>query len=145
MKNDRKWKLTVGFLLVFVLLWLPQSDFIWSPANAQDQAQRETRIQQAIGLLVDGKVTEAIPLFEQALKLEPNRSELYYFLGDAYLKLGYGLAAETEFRSQLKTDKDSISGHWGLARALDQQGNSRFLSGSGIPYHSCRLLVPRTD
>jgi tetratricopeptide (TPR) repeat protein len=121
-RNRRKLILAVLFLLTCLPLWLAQLSPIWPPVIAQEQAERETRIQQAIGLLVDGKVTEAIPLFQEALKLEPNRSELYYFLGEAYLKLGNGLAAEEKFQSLLNLDRDSISGHWGLARALDQQG-----------------------
>jgi len=121
-KIARKRNLTICFLLAFFLLWPRQSSVIRSLINGQGQAERETRIQQAIGLLVNGKVSEAIPLFQQALKLEPDRSELYYFMGEAYLKLGDGIAAEREFRSVLKRDKGSITGHWGLARSLDQQG-----------------------
>ena len=122
MKNHRKRNLTICFLLALLFFRLPQSSSFWSLVRAQEQAEQETRIQQAIGLLVEGKASEAIPLFQQALKLEPNRSELYYFMGEAYLKLGNGLAAEREFRSLLEKDKGSISGHWGLARSLDQQG-----------------------
>jgi tetratricopeptide (TPR) repeat protein len=91
-------------------------------ATPQDRADRESRIQQAIEQLVNGKAAEAVPLFQKALEQEPARLELYYFLGESYLKLGKGLEAERTFRSLLERNKDSIPGHWGLARSLDQQG-----------------------
>lgn len=91
-------------------------------AISQDQSERESKIQQAIQFLVDGKAAEAVPLFQQAIEAEPGRLELRYFLGESHLKLGRGGDAEKVFRVLLERNKDSIPGHWGLARALDAQG-----------------------
>jgi tetratricopeptide (TPR) repeat protein len=51
-----------------------------------------------------GKPAEAKPLFEQALKMDPNHAESHYMLGVALVSDGKTDAARTEFETYLKLE-----------------------------------------
>ncbi|MCX5732908.1 MAG: tetratricopeptide repeat protein [candidate division NC10 bacterium] len=73
-------------------------------------------------LAVDGKVSESIPYFEEALRLDPTLSLALVDLGVSHTRLGRRDEAASAFRRALDTDPRSVSATQGLATILERQG-----------------------
>ena len=60
-----------------------------------------------IDLAERGEVAAAIPLFQQAIRLQPNRDKFYHNLGLAYLKQGRIGEAREMFQAALKKNPNN--------------------------------------
>ena len=69
-----------------------------------------------------GKWTEAIPHYEQALQLNPNYAEAHYNLGVALAQQGQWPEAIPHFERALQLKPDYAEAHYNLGVALAQQG-----------------------
>ena len=72
----------------------------------------------AIDLAERGEVASAIPLFQQAIRLQPNEDKFYHNLGRAYLKQGMILEAREMFEAALKKNPHNA----GAQEMLDSLG-----------------------
>ncbi|HZU42246.1 MAG TPA: FG-GAP-like repeat-containing protein, partial [Terriglobales bacterium] len=62
--------------------------------------------------------------FTKAAEFAPNDPNTHYFLGDLYAQQQKYAEAEREFRRAVELDPFSVSSEFGLARALQRQGNT---------------------
>jgi tetratricopeptide (TPR) repeat protein len=76
----------------------------------------------AAALEAEGRGAEAVPLYEQAVKLRPDWATAHNNLGAAYLAGERATEAVNEFRSALKLDTGYLDARYNLANALAQQG-----------------------
>ncbi|MGO9244614.1 MAG: tetratricopeptide repeat protein, partial [Verrucomicrobiia bacterium] len=70
----------------------------------------------------EGKVREAIPLYEQALRIKPDYAEAHYNLGLALSQLGRVQEASEQYEQALRINSDYAEAHLNLGLALAQLG-----------------------
>ncbi|MDY7002593.1 MAG: tetratricopeptide repeat protein [Cyanobacteriota bacterium] len=78
--------------------------------------------QKANEAIEAGKPEEAIPLYHQAIKLNPNFSLYYQSLGDVETQLGHWEQATTAYRQAIKLKPNSAISHHHLGDILARQG-----------------------
>jgi len=97
-------------IVLFTGCTTPQARKDTRPPSPREEASIPL-IQEGKKLLQAGNYDNAIRLFEQAVGLNPNNGQSYYYLAQAWLKKG-GLSEAKEFNSlaqiYLKDDKDWI-------------------------------------
>jgi tetratricopeptide (TPR) repeat protein len=71
---------------------------------------------------LEGRVDEAMALYQKALELNPNYAESQYNLGVAFFQKGQDDLAISHYQMALKIDPYFAKGHWNLGIALFQQG-----------------------
>src|SRR5205823_11430364 len=62
--------------------------FSVTPMSLDDKAAAESRFQQGLSLLQQGKLAQAVEALQQATKMNPNLVDAHYTLGQAYCRLG---------------------------------------------------------
>ncbi|MEK9753134.1 MAG: tetratricopeptide repeat protein, partial [Rhodospirillaceae bacterium] len=78
----------------------------------------EALVNKGNALLGLGRIEDAVPCYEQALRLAPGHSNANYNLGNAYMDLGeFGKAVES-YRAALMADAKNPEKHFNLANAL---------------------------
>ncbi|MBP5706687.1 MAG: tetratricopeptide repeat protein, partial [Spirochaetales bacterium] len=69
---------------------------------------------------------KAIDHFQQALKVNPNRSDIYYNLGNVYKLMGNKEFAKDNFEQTLKLKPDYVTAYNNLGNVLDQLGQYQY-------------------
>ena len=93
----------------------------------------------ANALTDDGKFAEAVPIFQQALQLDPNSSQAHHNLGLALQSMGQNERAIAEFRAALQLQPDYESAELNLANRLADAGK---LDEAIAHYLAARALDP---
>lgn len=83
-------------------------------------------MQQAIALHQQGQPAQALPLYQQALALAPNHTQIHYLTGSAYLLMGQDDPALQHFEDALRADPGNVE-------ALLQRGLLHYTAGRGGP------------
>jgi protein O-mannosyl-transferase len=86
-----------------------------------------------------GKLAEAVAIYQQALRLNPNSSQAHHNLGLALQALGQSEAAMTEFRVALQLQPDYESAEHNLANRLADAGR---LDEAIVHYQAAARLDP---
>jgi protein O-GlcNAc transferase len=71
--------------------------------------------------LKQGKISEAIASFNEALRVNPDLPDAYYYLGMAYAKLGRPESAISSYNKALQLNPDYPEAHYMLAQILTEQ------------------------
>lgn len=113
-------------------------------AAARAAHQRELREQfnNATGLLQARRFEDAANALQRVLALAPRLPEAHVNLGFALLGLGHGSAARRSFEQAIDIRPDQANAYWGLANALEQQGD---LEGALGAMRSYLHLAPADD
>lgn len=80
-------------------------------------------LKQANQLKRAGKLDEAIALYRQAIKMNPNFAWAFYYLGDALVQQGKLDEAIVEYRQAIEINTNSAWFFYRLAEVLAKQGN----------------------
>jgi hypothetical protein len=110
------WGLLLGFSVVFELL-------------ANDEDFVETWHTLGMELIEDGRLTEAVQLYEQTLRIAPYLSEAHYNLGVALDRLGRVQEAMDQWEQALRIDPDDAEAHYQLGIALARLGRAQEAMG----------------
>jgi Flp pilus assembly protein TadD len=98
--------------------------------------------QQGRSHLRSGRNAQATVALEKAKRREPSSRSIREALGIAYFRLGRFAEAEAEFRALVELAPADEFAHYGLARALVNQGKQQ----EAKPHIKlARSLRPRTD
>jgi Flp pilus assembly protein TadD len=73
-------------------------------------------------LAINGRAPEAIRVFENALRIEPDYAEGHHNLGKALWRAGKGPEAIREYEYALRLNPDLVEGHYAMGIALVQTG-----------------------
>jgi tetratricopeptide (TPR) repeat protein len=90
--------------------------------GAFSQAQLELSLGNA--LASHGAVKQAIPHFEQAVKIDPGFAQGHYALGVVILEQGNEQAAESCFQTAIELDEDYAAPHFGMGKLYQAQGQT---------------------
>ena len=80
--------------------------------------------QQGRDHLRKGMAAQATVALEKAKRAEPGKASIREALGIAYLRIQRYAEAEAEFRTMLELSPADDYAHYGLARALENQGRA---------------------
>ena len=83
-----------------------QAEFHFARAHRLDPAAEEAGLGLAYASLAVGKVSIALPLFEELAGKHPDDKEIQLSLGEAYVKSGQNLRAARHYRDMLDRDRD---------------------------------------
>jgi hypothetical protein len=110
-----KWaaRLIYGLLLVFSVTF---------NLLASVEYHAEAHHIQGVTLFQEGKVSEAIQQYEQALRLYPNYPKAHLNLGIALEQMGRGPEAIEQYEEALRLNPDYVKAHYNLAVALEHAG-----------------------
>jgi tetratricopeptide (TPR) repeat protein len=103
------WGLLLGFSVMFNLL-------------ASVEYHSEAHHIMGVTLFQEGKVSEAIQQYEQALRLYPNYPKAHLNLGIALEQTGRGPEAIEHYEEALRLYPDYVKAHYNLAVALEHAG-----------------------
>jgi superkiller protein 3 len=79
-------------------------------------------LDQGLDLRKQGKVSEAIAVYQKALEIYPNNALAYVNLGNALSEQGKQKEALTAYNKALNINPKSAIAYWGLGNALSEQG-----------------------
>ncbi|MBX9634885.1 MAG: tetratricopeptide repeat protein [Magnetospirillum sp.] len=86
--------------------------------------------EEGVGFMREGRVHEAVVVFEAARKRQPKVPEVSVNLGFAHLAAKNFPAAEREFEQALIVSPQQANAYYGLALALEQQGDVELALGA---------------
>lgn len=92
--------------------------------NAVDALKIDSRLKTAKALRGQGKFTEAIVEYQEALKKERNNSGLYEEIADVYKVLQKGKLASEYYKKALALNQSKPELHLKYAKALQDSGNN---------------------
>ena len=94
-----------------------------SPLAVRDsQPEAEALVEAADALRSQGRVAESVPLYRQALAIQPHYTAAHNNLGNALLQLGEFAPAVAAYRLALAESPENADIHCNLANALRQLG-----------------------
>lgn len=95
------------------------------PQATRKQAQREIdlRFQQGVAMLHMKEYDHALTAFHRVLQLDPALPEAHVNAGFALLGQGNAALARSFFQSAIDLRGDQINAYWGLAQALEAEGD----------------------
>ena len=97
---------------------------------------------QGSQLLAEGKLAEALVVFERLCQLVPGNLAATLQAGQVLNQLGRWAEAETKFREVLDSDPQSVRAHLGLARALLGTGRKQAAADSARAAVSLQHFCP---
>lgn len=106
------------------------------PAAPAQQADKVTDpifkklFEDGVGFMREGRVHEAIVVFEAARKRQPNVPEVPANMGFAHLAAKNYPAAQREFERALEVSPRQINAYYGLAMAAEPQGDVELALGA---------------
>jgi Flp pilus assembly protein TadD len=106
---------------------------------AEDKIELRRLVQQAVQLRVRGRLDEAVAALRQAIKLDPENSDLHRELGITFLLAKEWKRARVEMIEALRHDQTDADAHNGLGYALEKLGD---LDGAVKEYRAATNLDP---
>jgi Flp pilus assembly protein TadD len=91
--------------------------------HADDKAQLERLVQQAAQLRAQAKLDEAVSALRQAMKMDPENSDLHRELGITFLLAKEWKRARVEMIEAIRHDQSDADAHNGLGYALEKLGD----------------------
>ena len=114
----------------------PPSD----PATlAENQAQLRRLVQRAVQLRSQARLDEAVAALRQAMKLDPENSDLHRELGITFLMAKEWKRARVEMIEAIRHDQADADAHNGLGYALEKLGD---IDGAVKEYRIATNLQP---
>jgi Flp pilus assembly protein TadD len=95
---------------------------LWTYSLRHNSQDWITRNNLGFALYQDGRTSEAMELYAEALKINPDYAEAYNNLGIALMRTGAPSDAIEQFEQALKINPDFASVHFNLGNALLQTG-----------------------
>lgn len=94
------------------------------PQATRKQAQREIdlRFEQGVAMLHMKQYDHALTAFHRVLQLDPTLPEAHVNAGFALLGQGNAALARSFFQSAIDLRSDQLNAYWGLAQALEAEG-----------------------
>lgn len=108
-------------------------------AMAEDKAQLRRLVQQAVQLRAQARLDEAVAALRQALKLDPENSDLHRELGITFLLAKEWRRARVEMIEAIRHDQTDADAHNGLGYALEKLGD---IDGAVKEYRIAMNLEP---
>jgi len=119
---------------------LPSSSAASDPAAvAQDKIHLQRLVQQAVQLRAQARLDEAVAALRQAMKLDPENSDLHRELGITFLLAKEWKRARVEMIEAIRHDQTDADAHNGLGYALEKLGD---LDGALQEYRIATRLEP---
>jgi tetratricopeptide (TPR) repeat protein len=108
-------------------------------ALAEDKAQLRRLVQQAVQLRAQARLDDAVAALRQAMKLDPENSDLHRELGITFLMAKEWKRARVEMIEALRHDQTDADAHNGLGYALEKLGD---MDGAVKEYRTAYKLEP---
>jgi len=90
---------------------------------AENKIELRRLVQQAVQLRVQGRLDEAVAALRQAIKLDPENSDLHRELGITFLLAKEWKRARVEMIEAIRHDQTDADAHNGLGYALEKLGD----------------------
>ena len=113
-----------SFLCGFVLCAISLAAFSVGTAamTLQDGARADMYYRDGARFALEGRLSEAVAAFEQAIALDPKNGNAYYSLGNVYAELGRWADAVAAYRQAISLNKMDVEAYNGLGIALSRRG-----------------------
>jgi tetratricopeptide (TPR) repeat protein len=122
------------------ILGAPSSSQVSDPAAlAEDKTQLRRLVQQAVQLRARARLDEAVAALRQAMKLDPENSDLHRELGITFLMAKEWKRARVEMIEAIRHDQTDADAHNGLGYALEKLGD---IDGALKEYRIATRLEP---
>ncbi|MGD1101930.1 MAG: tetratricopeptide repeat protein [Terriglobia bacterium] len=108
-------------------------------ALAEDKTQLRRLVQQAVQLRAQARLDEAVAALHQAMKLDPENSDLHRELGITFLLAKEWKRARVEMIEAIRHDQTDADAHNGLGYALEKLGD---IDGAVKEYRTATHLEP---
>ncbi len=108
-------------------------------AQAQSKVELRRLVQQAVQLRAQARLDEAVAALHQAVKLDPENSDLHRELGITFLLAKEWKPARIEMMEAPRHDQSDADAHNGLGYALEKLGD---LDGAVKEYRTAMNLQP---
>jgi tetratricopeptide (TPR) repeat protein len=108
-------------------------------ARAEDKIQLRRLVQQAVQLRAQARLDEAVAALRQAMKLDPENSDLHRELGITFLMAKEWKRARVEMIEAIRHDQNDADAHNGLGYALEKLGD---IDGAVKEYRTATNLEP---
>lgn len=106
---------------------------------AEDKIQLRRLVQQAVQLRAQARLDEAVAALRQAMKLDPENSDLHRDLGITFLLAKEWKRARVEMIEAIRHDQTDADAHNGLGYALEKLGD---IDGAVQEYRIATQLEP---
>jgi Flp pilus assembly protein TadD len=118
---------------------LPSTEGSDPAARAQDTIRLRRLVQQAVELRTQARLDEAVAALHQAVKLDPENSDLHRELGITFLMAKEWKRARVEMLEALRHDQTDADAHNGLGYALEKLGD---IDSAAKEYRTAMNLEP---
>jgi tetratricopeptide (TPR) repeat protein len=108
-------------------------------AMAEDKIQLRRLVQQAVQLRAQARLDESVAALRQAMKLDPENSDLHRELGITFLMAKEWKRARVEMIEAIRHDQTDADAHNGLGYALEKLGD---IDGAVKEYRTATHLEP---
>ena len=108
-------------------------------ALAEDKTQLRRLVQQAVQLRAQARLDESVAALRQAMKLDPENSDLHRELGITFLMAKEWKRARVEMIEAIRHDQTDADAHNGLGYALEKLGD---IDGALKEYRTATHLEP---
>jgi hypothetical protein len=108
-------------------------------ARAESKPKLEKLVQQAVQLRTQGRLDEAVAALREAMKMDPENSDLHREMGITFLLAKQWKRARVEMIEAIRHDQNDADAHNGLGYALEKLGN---LDGAAKEYRIATNLEP---
>jgi len=108
-------------------------------ALAEDKVQLRRLVQQAVQLRAQARLDEAVAALRQAMKMDPENSDLHRELGITFLLAKEWKRARVEMIEAIRHDQTDADAHNGLGYALEKLGD---IDGALKEYRTATNLEP---
>ena len=106
---------------------------------AEDKIQLRRLVQQAVQLRAQARLDEAVAALREAMKLDPENSDLHRELGITFLMAKEWKRARVEMIEAIRHDQNDADAHNGLGYALEKLGD---IDGAVKEYRTATNLEP---
>lgn len=118
---------------------LPSADEIDPVVLAENRAKLEPLLQKALQLRSQARLDEAVATLREAMKLDPENSDLHRELGITFLLAKQWERARVEMIEAIRHDRTDADAHNGLGYALEKLGD---IDGAVKEYRIATNLEP---
>ena len=107
--------------------------------RAEDTTQLRRLVQQAVQMRAQARLDEAVGALRQAMKLDPENSDLHREMGITFLLAKEWKRARVEMIEAIRHDQTDADAHNGLGYALEKLGD---IDGAAKEYYTATHLEP---